>query len=889
MIILFILCFQQRVDYKIFCQLDEKNQILKINETLIYHNHAANSLETLYFHLYANAYRDNNTTFAKEIKNMGSYQFLKAKKSMRGWIDINSVRHGERELDFVIDETIMAVVLDKPLAPEDSIVLQIEAVLKIPMLFSRLGYRGRHYEIVQWYPKPCVFDKKGWHLQGYHAIGEFYGEFGNFEVSIELPVDYVVAGTGVLTDSVRFENRKILHFEAEAVHDFAWVADPNFEIYKREVDGITIEVYYFKKDRKNWTRAGDYAVEAVKRYNQWFGKYPYKNLSVVQGYFAGGMEYPTLVIIGGKEDNLTRRFELVIIHEIAHQWFYGMLGSNEMDEAWLDEGFTSYAEARYFIDKYGVDNSFFKSPLIPQMPHDYINKFLYYITLTNQLERPILTPAYEFVKVPLAYQTSAYSKPALFLRYLEAYLGTNTFDVILKRYFEMYKFKHPRSEDFIRICEETSGKDLRQFFDDFLFTTKYCDWQIKKLSKNSIVVENKGSFLLPTDLLVESDNGGQILKIENQIDTFVFSDAKKIKKIVVDPYGYTPELNRYNNYYPPKIALKPFLNWPSFDTYQIFILPYLWYDTDDGFTPGFYLAGAQFVDFDFVKGKNQWLFGYIYGAKSKKHHYNFGYQTPVVFKRGKRSRIFLNGTSGGDETKYQIGLDTDLGIPLTPQPKITARTSFSYYHLKSFGSVDSVDWTIAQYYLIQNKIGYRNPHWTLEITCAGTDRFFNTDWRFLRLTAVWEKISQLYLAPLYLRFFVGKIWGGAPHQERIFLCGGLRHNFLTNLFFSQKGATSPQERIHIKEDGNLSGYQGYHLKTDYLGALNLQFPEGFPLRIFWDLGYYHDEGTRGVYAYDIGFKIIIGPVGFILPLYNHLDHWGIKTWSVEVLKLGVNF
>ncbi|MCX7995578.1 MAG: M1 family metallopeptidase [candidate division WOR-3 bacterium] len=890
-VLLFLLFYQQRVDYRIFCSLDDVRRELKISEKLVYYNNAPVSLETLYFHLYANAYRDNNTTFAKELKRLGSYRFLKAKKSERGWIDINSVKKGDKVLNFITDETIMAVVLDRPLLPGDSIVLMIDAVLKIPKIFSRLGYKGRHYEIVQWYPKPCVFDKKGWHKQGYHAIGEFYGEFGNFDVSIELPADYVIAGSGVIIDSARIENnRKVVRFIAENVHDFAWVCDPNFEIEKREVDGIDIEIYYLKKQKRKWQNAGEYAVDALKRYNNWFGKYPYKKLSVVQGYFDGGMEYPNLVIIGGREDNLTKQFEMVIIHEIAHQWFYGIIGSNEMDEAWLDEGFTSYAEARYFVDKYGIENSFFKSSFLPELRHNYINRLMYYITLTNQIERPILTKSYEFIDSPIAYQTAAYSKPSLFLRYLEAYLGSNTFDTILKRYFNDFKFKHPESQDFIRICEEVSGKDLKQFFYDLLHTTKYCDWHVKKISKNSLVVENKGKFLLPTDVFILTDNGGQVLKIERELDTFVIADAKKIKKVIIDPYDYTPEANRYNNFYPRKFAIKPFFNWPSFDTYQIFILPYLWYNTNDGFTPGFYLAGAQFIDADFIKGKNQCIFGYIYGVRSKKHYYNFSYQTPIVFKRGCRSRIFLKGSNGGGEIKYQAGFTNDFGMPLTPEPKINMKTYFSYNNLKTFISVDSIDWTIADYYLIQNQFSYNTGHWLLGLNFCWTDNFFNTDWSFSRLTFEIEKNSRLYLTPLYFRIFAGKVLGTAPNQERIFLSGGLRHTFISDLFFGHKGYASPQEHIHIKQDGNMAGYQGYHIKTDGIISLNLQLPEGFPLRIFGDLGYYYNrDSLKWEYAYDTGIKIVVGPVGVILPLYNHIDKLWPKNWSVEFVVPGISF
>ncbi len=893
MVILFFCLFnwQQQVNYKITANLNIEEHTLKINESLIYYNRSPLPLDTLYFHLYANAYRDNNTVFARESKKMGSYRFLRAKASERGWIDIISITDANGDsLGFQIDETVMAIPLERPLASNDSAVLNIEAILKIPYLFSRLGYKGEHYEMVQWYPKPCVFDEKGWHRQGYHAIGEFYGEFGKFDVTIELPEEYIVAATGMLVDSNSIENkRKSVHYIAENVHDFAWVCDPDFEITTKEIDSILIEVYYIKKYRKKWQNAGDYAVDAVQRYNNWFGKYPYKKLSVVQGYFGGGMEYPNLVIIGGMEDNFTRQFELVIIHEIAHQWFYGILGSNEMDEPWLDEGFTSYTEARYFVDKYGIDNTFFKSPFLPKMRHNYINRLTYYIALTNQLEMPVLTKSSAFVDVPLAYQVAVYSKPALFLRYLEGYLGVSTFDRIFKEYFERYKFKHPQSQDFIELCEEISGKDLKGFFEDFLHTTKYCDWYIKKVNKNYLIIENKGEFLLPVEILVETDNGGQVLKVDKPLDTLFFPSAKKIKKVSIDPYDYTPEANRHNNFYPKKIAIKPLLNLPSFDTYQVFFLPYLWYDPDDGFTPGLYLAGTQFIDADFIKGGHQWIFGYIYGVKSKNHYYNFSYQTPIVFKKGYRSRIFLKGAYSNDEIRYQIGFTNDFGLPFTTRPEKNLKTFLSFNDLKSFVSVDSVDWSIAKYWFLQNQFVWRHSHCAMVFYTGGTHKYFNEDWHFAKFTMEFEKTSQLFLPFLYFRLFAGKILGSSPKQEQLFFSGALRHNFVSDLLFSQKGYTSPQEHIHIKQDANMAGYQGKHIKSNGMFSVNIQLPEGFFLRIFCDYGYYYDmDSLKWQQVYDAGIKFVLGPVSFVLPVYIKDQFWP-KNWSVEIFSAGISF
>lgn len=381
-LLLFILQWQQRVSYKIIADLNTEEHYLEAIEYLTYHNESPHSLETLYVHLYANAYKDDKTVYAQETEKMGDREFIKAKESERGYIAIRNIACGSDLLHFLVDGTILSIPLKEPLGSSDSITLKIDFYLKIPKQFSRLGYLEDHYEMVQWYPKICVYDNDGWHCDTYHVIGEFYGEYGSYDVELRLPGDYVVAATGEriepadkeFLDSLIAKNnkpdmdeRKTVRFYAEDVHDFAWVCDPDFSVEKYEVDSINIYIFYLKHHEKKWKNAGNYTIDAVKRYNQWYGRYPYKNITVVDGYFRGGMEYPNLVIIGQGEDRITRMFEMIIAHEIGHQWFYGILGSDEINEAWLDEGFTVYTEIRYFEDKYGEKNSLIRLPFPPHI------------------------------------------------------------------------------------------------------------------------------------------------------------------------------------------------------------------------------------------------------------------------------------------------------------------------------------------------------------------------------------------------------------------------------------------------------------------------------------------------------------------------------------------
>ncbi len=892
----FLLGWQQRVSYQIKADLDTEEHSLRAVEYLTYHNDSPYPLDTLYIHLYANAYKDMNTVYAQETKKLGRYgdrEFLKSKESERGYIDVKNVSHEDKSLKFEIDETIMAIFLNDPIKSGDSIVLKFDFYLKIPKQFSRLGYKGKHYEIVQWYPKICVFDEYGWHLDTYHAIGEFYGEYGSFDVEISLPGDYVVAATGERIDSkdkqfidalimsnkkTDLGKRKTVRFYAENVHDFAWVCNPDFLVKKYEVDSVNIFVFCLKKNKKSWENAGAYAVDAVKRYNLWYGKYPYKNLSVINGYFRSGMEYPNLVIIGSGENWLTRLFEEVIIHEIGHQWFYGLLGSNEMDETWLDEGFTTYTEIRYFEDKYGKENSLLKLSFIPPLSNRYYNKLIYYITQTNCLEKPVLTSAYEFIDIPIAYINSAYAKPALFLFNLEGILGRRRFDRILKKYFQEYKFKHPKTEDFIRICEEESGQNLRPLFSQFLNTTDFSDWSIKKVAMHSVEIENKGALQMPVDVFVEAQSGAQVFRIDTKkrIHTIVLPESSgKIKKVIIDPYGYSLEPNHWNNYYPRKIRLQPIFNFPSFDSYQILYLPYLWYGSNNGILTGLYLFGSEFADFDFVKGRHEWTAGCIYGFKSKNFYPVFNYQTPIIFKKGVRSRIMCSGSNSNDEHKLRLGFVTNFGIPFSQSPTINIGTMLSYYRLNSYQMVDSIDWELGRNIIVHNSLSLRYQEWSVNFGLAGTNKIIGSEFEYLKSSIEINKEIKAFI-PFKVRLFAGRIFGNAPTQEKFYLSGAMRISILADLLFGQAGYFSPQEHLHIRGDGNMLGYKTLHIKSDEMYCVNLELPSQFPIRLFADYGYY------GEYAVDFGAKVVLGPIHFNFPLYTKTDEpWKLR-WSIGV-------
>ncbi|KPK68310.1 hypothetical protein AMJ87_12115 [candidate division WOR_3 bacterium SM23_60] len=893
----FILCllqWQQQVHYTIEAYLDTEKHVLSAVEYCRYYNQSPCVLETLYLHIYANAFKAETAVFAQEAQVAGIREFTTLADSLRGGVTITSVTERDSSLTFHVRETILEVVLPSKLEPGDSVMFSIIYELLIPWKFSRLGYVGEHYEMAHWYPTFCVFDKSGWHRDPYHMIGEFYGEYGTYDITIDVPGDYVVAATGerIEVSDIAFIDalirtgqkkltgaRRRVRFLARNVHDFAWVCDPDFLIEQERVGDVNIQIFYRAENKDAWRNARSYAVDAVTRYSQWYMPYPYKNMSIVNGYGYDGVEYPQLVILAIGETGLiryTRLFELVIAHEVAHQWFYGILGSNEIDEAWLDEGFASYAELCYLEDKYGTDHSLITVPLVSPVSRTYLHELVYYVAQTNRIEQPILTPAYAFLDIPFSYTNSAYSKPVLFLRYLESFLGSAQFERIIQRYFQEYAFTHPTTQDFLTICEEETNRDLDSLFYRVLRTTDFSDWQVTAVTDNSVEVVNAGSLRLPTDVLIETEFGARVvpLSTERNVDTIILpASAGKVKRVTIDPYGNLIEANRWNNHYPRKFRMKPIFAFPSFDYYTILYAPFIWYSSFDGIQVGMYFFGDQFADVDFMKGRHQWFFGADYGSRCNKMYFALRYQTPVLFDYGVRTRVRIAGSNANDEMHFRAGIRNSFGIPFSRSPQWTVETYLAHSRMMSLEQVDTIDWQGGAVGTFGNTLGYDHAGWHAQLDVAVAHEVLASDWDFTRVTLTVEKEAYLGI-PFRMRMFAGRIFGDAPIQEQLYLSGALRINFLADLFFSQAGSFSPQEHIHIKGHGNMRGYQTLHIKSKELFCINTEVPSRFPIRLFFDVGYYR------TYAADFGARVVLGPVSLNVPFYTRTDEpWKLR-WSI---------
>jgi len=553
----FSLAFEEHApsiaSYNIEVKLDAQNKKLLGKEILTFTNTSKKSVDTLFLHLYPNAFQNDSTTFMKESLFP---ERVKKKEEYRSYMEIKKINLSsgyDLTEEKIIDETIMKLPLPKPLPPKDTIRLEVEFVVKLPQILVRMGYSGKNFIMGQWFPKMAVLEEDGfWSAHQYHANSEFFSDFGTYDISITLPLEYVVGATGYLKEEkINSDSTKTLVYHAEDVHDFVWVADPDYLISKRVVDGIELEFFHKPVHRKKVERIMDAAEFALKYYSSTFGKYHYKKFAIAEaemGLGAGAMEYPMFITISPSmlSTDKIKLDELILFHEIAHQWWYGMVASNEFEEAWLDEGFSVYSERKALEEKFGNTANLVNLWGIKIGDKD-LAKAGY--LLDPQSDMPVKN-SWEFQDF-LSYQANVYYKASLLLQTLENLLGEEKMQKLLKEYFQRYKFKHPKTEDFIQLANEISGEDLNPFFSQFLFGTGVCDYQVASMKstplrkedklqiyKTEVLLKRLKEIKIPVEVLIELETGEKIKEIwdgQERWHKIELETKSKIKSATIDP------------------------------------------------------------------------------------------------------------------------------------------------------------------------------------------------------------------------------------------------------------------------------------------------------------------------------------------------------------------
>ena len=492
--------WQQKNDFKISVTLNDVDNSITGFEQIDYYNNSPDTLNFIWIHLWPNAYKNDRTAFSDQMLENGRTDFYFSPENKKGYIN---------KLNFKVDkinaltedhpqhQDIIKLLLPQPLTPGKMIKIETPFQVKLPYNFSRGGHVGQSYQLTQWYPKPAVYDKNGWHEMPYLDQGEFYSEFGRFDVEITVPKNYIVAATGDLQNedeklwlkeksnsivlkkdkkdlkkgivSNSSSSLKTLKYLQNNVHDFAWFADKTFLVKEDTLmlssgKVVNIFAFFLSSNQLLWVNSLSFIKKAIISKSQWLGEYPYNVVSVVDNASptSGGMEYPTITLLTAGNSEAT--LESVINHEVGHNWFYGILATNERQYPWMDEGLNSFYDQKFnqtFATKINSRkaNNNFITKKITQYPEN--NLLQTFIKLKK--DQPINTISEKFSA--LNYNLIAYTKTTLWLKKMETELGIETFNNIMRAYYEKWKFKHPTPTDFQTVAENVSGKSLGKLFE----------------------------------------------------------------------------------------------------------------------------------------------------------------------------------------------------------------------------------------------------------------------------------------------------------------------------------------------------------------------------------------------------------------------------------------
>lgn len=651
--------FQQRVDHVIDVRLDDRDHVLRGEARFTYHNNSPTALDTLWVHLWPNAYADRNTALCQQLDVAGELDLHFAREEDRGHIDSLDFRAEDRPLTWghhPEHADIGWVKLPAPLPTGGSVTISTPFHVKVPKsTFSRLGHTGQAYHITQWYPKPAVFDAEGWHAMPYLTQGEFYSEFGRYDVRITLPANYVVGATGVLqdaserrwmdslavlpapqkssTNSAAFPPSdsvwKTLRFVQDSVHDFAWFADKRFVVRKGEVvlpnSGRTVTTWALATPRNAalWENAVSYINSALLHYSDAVGDYPYAACTAVDGTISagGGMEYPMITIIGnmGSAESLDN----VIAHEVGHNWFQGMLANNERDHPWLDEGLNSYLELRYMRARYPRSEGMTGIPGERMLmrhfsdPHRAQNELAMRLNTRRDLDQPSTLTSERFT--PTNYGTMVYMRTALVMDQLEAYLGTELMDNCLHAYFEEWAFRHPGPQDLRAVFERESGKDLGWAFEQLLGSTRKVDVKALRLKNGALRYALPEGSSMPFPVSDPDDPVRPVMWVVPDSTRCVELPWPDADRIRIDAGQRTLDIDRRNNgvrargvlrrWAAPRLA--PLLGLEREDRRTTWLSPALAWNAHDGLMAGLALHNATFP-----MQRMEWALAPLYGLRS---------------------------------------------------------------------------------------------------------------------------------------------------------------------------------------------------------------------------------------------------------------------------------
>lgn len=581
--------WQQRVEYSMDIDFNVENHQYAGKQRITYFNNSLDTLTNIYYHLYSNAFQpgsmmDVHSGSSSDPDPRVGNRISALSPEEQGFIKVNALSMNGSALEYEVVGTILEVKLDKPILPGKKVKLEMDFLGQVPLQIRRSGRdskEGVAYSMTQWYPKLCEYDQYGWHADPY--IGrEFHGVWGDFDVNISIDSAYTLGGTGVLQNPTEVGHgyaqpgaklklpaggKLLWKFKAQNVHDFMWAADKDYIHDIVEVDnGPTVHFLYKNSPDifDNWQKLQEYIVPIFNFADATFGKYPWTHYSVIQGG-DGGMEYPMGTLITGQRS--LGSLVGVTVHEVMHSWYQGALAINEGYYAWMDEGFTEFASAKVMSHIFNPDEDARRG----RFYNSYLN------LAKSGKEEPMATRA-DYFKTNFAYGAAAYGKGGVFIAQLGYVVGDEVLMRSLRKFFDIWKFKHPEPADFIRIVEKESGMQLDWYLSYMVNTVEKIDYAIRRVEARSnetiIELERVEQMPMPIDVhITYRDGSEEVINIpmkimrgeksaEDQLKftvkkdwqwtnkTYSFSIERpigEIESIEIDPSQRMADVDRSNN------------------------------------------------------------------------------------------------------------------------------------------------------------------------------------------------------------------------------------------------------------------------------------------------------------------------------------------------------
>lgn len=582
--------WQQSADYTIHVDFDHKSHQYSGTQSIAYTNNSPDTLHKVFFHLQYNAFQpgSNMDERSRDIsdpdRRVGD-RIAGLSESEIGFMNVTMLNHDGEAAELESFGTVLKVHLPKPIPPNTKAQFDLQFEAQSPKQIRRSGRHnseGVHYSMAQWYPKLANYDRFGWNTTPY--VGrEFYGIWGDFDVHINIDKKYTIAGTGVLQNAEEIghgysesknkggRGKQSWHFRAEQVHDFMWAADPEYVHVTHQVpNGPLLRFFYKEKDNEftdNWEAMPGYMERFFQLADSLVGPYPYPEFSFIQGG-DGGMEYPmaTLMLGRGKIKGMVG----LAVHEAMHNWFYGMIATNESRYPWIDEGFTTFVENIIMMELFPDEDS-------RGLPH-YSNYLSYLQQWAADATEPLTTPADHYI-TNRGYGVASYSQGCLYLVNMQYIVGEETFWKGFRSFFNRWKFHHPHPEDFVREMERVSGVQLQWFNDLWVGTTQAIDIGVDTVFEEygfthivlrrhqelpfpatvALVSENSTPEILhvPLDLMYgkKGERGIQHRPWKWAARTYTLKVERPLSDIdavYVDPFFETSDVDRRNNMWSKK-------------------------------------------------------------------------------------------------------------------------------------------------------------------------------------------------------------------------------------------------------------------------------------------------------------------------------------------------